>query len=71
MDGKPVKYHLNAGGSFTLYSVGEDGKDDGGDASAAPEHQDSASSWFRKDFVWPSAASPEEAEAYRNQAVKN
>lgn len=69
MDGKSIKYRLNSDGSFTLYSVGENGKDDGGDTAIAPEHHGS-SLWSRKDFVWPSPASTEEGEAYRNEAGK-
>jgi hypothetical protein len=30
MDGKPLKYHLNAEGPFLLYSAGADGEDGGG-----------------------------------------
>jgi hypothetical protein len=35
MDGQPLRYRLNGDGSFTLYSVGEDGLDEGGDPSTA------------------------------------
>jgi hypothetical protein len=38
-DGKPVRYRIEAGGAFTLYSVGADFQDDGG----APG----------KDLLWP------------------
>ena len=33
MDGQPLRYRRNADGTFLLYSVGENGKDDGGDPS--------------------------------------
>ena len=33
VDGKPLNYRLKADGTFLLYSVGENGKDDGGDPS--------------------------------------
>jgi hypothetical protein len=58
MSGAPLRYRLNTGGSFTLYSVGEDGKDHGGD----PEPVADASSqpagvragiWGGRDIVWP------------------
>jgi hypothetical protein len=39
MSGKPLCYHSNADGSFALYSVGEDGKDEGGSSGA--------------DILWP------------------
>jgi len=52
--GQPLCYHQNADGSFTLYSVGEDGRDDGGDAtSAAPAKQPDL--WSGRDAVWPEA----------------
>jgi len=70
MDGQPLKYRLNDNGSFTLYSVGEDGKDDGGDLSF-PEASEGWNSWRRRDHVWPAPATPEEVEAYRRDASKN
>lgn len=69
MDGKPLRYRLNADGSFTLYSVGEDGKDDGGDTALLPDRTSTRNLWDRKDFVWPSPATPEEVEAYRKEAA--
>jgi hypothetical protein len=33
MVGQPLRYRLKADGGYVLYSVGEDGKDDGGDPS--------------------------------------
>jgi hypothetical protein len=33
MDGQPLRYRLEAGGQFRLWSVGEDFRDDGGDAN--------------------------------------
>lgn len=69
MNGKPMKYRLNADGSFTLYSVGEDGKDDSGDASLPPDKGKSRNPWNKRDFVWPSPALPEEIEAYRKEAA--
>lgn len=71
MDGKPVNYRLNPDGNFTLYSVGEDGKDDGGNATLLDEKKDTRSLWARKDFVWPAPATPEEAEIYRQSAGRD
>ncbi|PWU10934.1 MAG: hypothetical protein C5B50_24515 [Verrucomicrobia bacterium] len=71
LDGKPIKYHLNQDGSFTLYSVGDDGKDDGGDPSLLPGKTNLQILWDRKDFVWPAPALPEEIEAYRKEMQKN
>ncbi|MCO5052240.1 MAG: hypothetical protein M9920_08050 [Verrucomicrobiae bacterium] len=70
MDGQPIKYRLNTDGSFTLYSVGEDGKDDGGDRSM-PEGSKGRDLWRRKDYVWPAPATPEEVAEYRQAAGKN
>jgi hypothetical protein len=69
MDGKPVKYRLNPDGSFTLYSVGEDGKDGGGDLTP-PAGSRSKDMWGRRDCVWPAPALPEEIEAYRKEPAK-
>jgi hypothetical protein len=55
MDGQPLRYRLNADGSFVLYSVGEDAHEDGGDS----RHVDSSTSqqrldgWSGRDWVWP------------------
>lgn len=52
MNGQPLRYRRNADGSFTLYSVGEDGKDDGGDpnpSSSVTEYD----LWSGRDAVWP------------------
>jgi hypothetical protein len=54
MSGKPLGYRLIGSGSFALYSVGEDGRDDGGDptSSGATNKFDL---WSGKDAVWPTA----------------
>lgn len=70
MDGKPIKYLLKGDGSFVVYSVGEDGKDDGGDPTL-PEASSSRDLWKRRDYVWPAPATLEEVETYRNEAAKN
>ena len=64
MDGKSIKYKLNPDGHFLLYSVGEDGQDDGGSTDLKPGKTNSRSIWDRKDFVWPAHATPEELESY-------
>lgn len=52
--GEPLAYRRNAAGGFTLYSVGEDGRDDGGDiTSATPARQPDL--WSGRDAVWPEA----------------
>jgi len=69
MSGKALCYRLNGDGSFVLYSVGEDGKDDGGDptpamAGAQPDL------WEGRDAVWPSAASEEEVAKAEAEAAQ-
>lgn len=58
MSGAPLRYRLNADGTFSLYSVGEDGKDDGGDATAvtstaANQPPARLGAWGGRDTVWP------------------
>lgn len=58
IDGKPLRYRRDSENLFTLYSVGWDGKDDGGDAS--PTAGAAPSEWWlgsRRDLVWPKALS--------------
>jgi hypothetical protein len=49
--GGDLKYHANPDGSYTLYSVGLDGVDDGGDDSVSGGKQ---RFWESRDMVWPS-----------------
>lgn len=64
MDGQPLRYRLVNDKEFQLYSVGEDGVDDGGD----PRPADVTSKnfyWMRcRDWVWPMLASAEEIRQY-------
>src|SRR6266478_452661 len=72
MDGTAIKYRPGTDGTFTLYSEGEDLKDNGGDTTLPPEKKNFRNLWDRKDFVWPAAALPEEVEAIgknRPQAI--
>jgi len=62
MDGKALRYRLRPGdGDFLLYSVGEDGKDDGGDPAQQADKKSYRQIWDGRDAVWPSAATVEEA----------
>jgi hypothetical protein len=54
MSGEPLRYRLNPDGSFLLYSVGEDGKDDSGDANLSSPAK-TFDLWSGKDAVWPAA----------------
>jgi hypothetical protein len=61
MNGKALSYRLRPGDDdFLLYSVGEDGKDDGGDPTPTAD-KNYRQMWNGRDAVWPSAASAEEA----------
>jgi hypothetical protein len=52
LSGKSLVYRLNPDGTFVLYSVGEDGKDNGGDSAVArPEAP--RDMWRGRDAVWP------------------
>jgi hypothetical protein len=55
MDGQPLRYRLNSDGSFILYSVGEDGRDDGGNPlpAVSDKNQQNPSPWAGRDWVWP------------------
>jgi hypothetical protein len=59
MNGQALAYHADSlGNGFTLYSVGDDGKDDGGDPGLAPKVKPDF--WAGRDAVWPRAmAAPE------------
>ncbi len=62
MDGRALRYRLHPGDDgFLLYSVGEDGKDGGGDAAQLEEKKSYRQIWDGRDAVWPSAATAEEA----------
>lgn len=61
MSGEPLRYRRNNDGSYLLYSVGLDGRDDGGDATPPSER---IRAWFNgRDWVWPRPASTAEVEA--------
>jgi hypothetical protein len=82
VDGKNFRYRLNPEGTFLLYSMGEDGEDNGGDASSTNESQSFSSrrgrdetrsfSWLRgRDLVWPQPATQTEIAAhYQKMAVR-
>jgi hypothetical protein len=55
MDDQPLRYRVNGSGAVTLYSVAEDGVDNGGDAASfgsTPPNQN-ADPWTSRDWVWP------------------
>jgi len=55
MDGQVLRYHPNSNGTFLLYSVGENGKDDAGNAEAnSANGSQNGFGWNGRDWVWPS-----------------
>jgi hypothetical protein len=63
VNGQPLRYRRLPEGGFLLYSVGENGADDGGDPEP-PENVQSRS-WLRgRDIVWPKPATALEARLY-------
>jgi hypothetical protein len=54
MSGKALRYRLKSDSGFVLYSVGEDGIDNGGDAT--PTAGKKPGLWEGLDAVWPAAA---------------
>lgn len=63
VDGQPLRYRLNNDHTFALYSIGENGIDDGGSATNATASK--SFGWQRGiDWVWPQPATPAEVEAF-------
>jgi len=71
MAGRPFGYKLHADGEFTLYSVGDDECDDGGDASLPPGKDEYYGFWTGRDAVWPSAASLTEIQTAADLSAKH
>ena len=61
IDGEVLRYELHQPGSFVLYSVGEDGRDNGGDPTATDSTKNYTRIWDGRDAVWPTPATDEEA----------
>jgi len=70
-DGQTLRYRWQPDGTFLLYSLGEDGVDNGGDGS--PARRADSLGWQRgRDLVWPSPATAAELASWqRNQALKH
>ena len=63
MDGQPLRYRRNVDGTFLLYSVGENGKDDGGKPALKKDAESSNYNWLNPDaldWVWPQPATAAE-----------
>jgi type II secretory pathway pseudopilin PulG len=57
MDGRTLRYRVEADGIWRLWSVGSDGKDDGGEALPAQRWGNYQNLWDGRDAVWPRLAS--------------
>jgi hypothetical protein len=67
VDGQPLRYRLNADGTFLLYSVGPNAQDDGGNPALEKGVEGSNFYWLNPhslDWVWPQPATAEEIENY-------
>ncbi len=70
VDGRPLRYRRNADAAFLLYSIGEDGVDNGGDAKSA-DAKFAGNNWIQgRDWVLPQPAAPEEVQAYYDSLAK-
>jgi hypothetical protein len=58
MDGRPLQYRLAPDGRWTLYSVGRDGVDDGGESAPVDPTAKSVELWTGRDVLWPAAEDP-------------
>jgi hypothetical protein len=69
MDGHDIRYYLNPDGTYGLYSVGEDGVDNGGDPRPKEDYR-LPTLFNGRDWVWPRAATDEEVQAYEAEQNK-
>ena len=72
-DGKPLRYHPNADGTFLLYCVGEDGVDDGGDPNLPVGISSTLLHWqntHARDWVWPQPATDAEIKFFYEHPPK-
>ena len=69
MDGKELRYHAKSDGTFLLYSVGQNGTDEGGDATPVPNR--TAHYLSGLDWVWPQPATDGEVAAFESGQKKN
>jgi hypothetical protein len=74
VDGQPLRYRRNADGTFVLYSVGPNNRDDGGDPSLEKSAKSSSYNWLDHsalDWVWPQPATEAEIKKYFDEQTKN
>jgi hypothetical protein len=74
VDGQPLRYRPNADGTFLLYSIGQNGKDDGGNPALKQDAESSNYGWQNPDaldWVWPQLATAEEIQKYYAQQANS
>jgi len=74
VDGKPLRYRLISDGTFLLYSVGQNGRDDGGDPSVEKQAKNPSYSWQNAqalDWVWPQPPSAAKIETFYKTLSKS
>ncbi len=73
MGHRPLRYKPQPDGRWQLWSVGENGRDDGGDATHQPNQPAvSAPLWaLGKDLVWPTPATADEVQAYEAEQARS
>ena len=67
MTGQPLPYHRKSDGTFLLYSVGDDGVDNGGDSTLPKDVESTSYYWLNPkahDWVWPQPATLAEIDAF-------
>lgn len=67
MDGQILRYQRKSPDQFRLWSVGEDGVDQGGD----PRPPKRLNNWWMngRDYVWPTAATPAETRKFADDSL--
>ena len=73
VDGQPLRYRRNTDGTFLLYSIGENGKDDGGNPSLEKVVEGSNFNWLNLralDWVWPQPATDAEIKFFYEHPPK-
>jgi hypothetical protein len=68
MDGHDLRYRLNSDGTYLLYSVGDDGVDNGGDP--IPSQGRRPGFLNGRDWVWPRPATADEVQVYETEQSK-
>lgn len=74
VDGQPLRYHPNPDATYLLYSIGLNGKDDGGnpslDVSSSSTYYNNWLNLHAFDWVWPQPATPAKIQAFYDHPPK-